>query len=177
MTRLVLTLILATLTLALPAKADAAEDECQALFVHSARNVAMDAGTIVMKGVSPVVIYFCDRPVRMAGHLSIEEFLSSVSSGKDNFAENPPNAVLSVVSGDEIVDVVVELAKKPTVNGDELTYSDVRIIEGEAPQTAGAGSLFIDIIGRPRSPMSIGGVHRRHVRHAMRRCAAGVTCY
>jgi hypothetical protein len=81
MTRLALTLILTTLALVLPAKADAAEDECQALFVHSARNVAMDAGTIVMKGESPVVIYFCDRPVRLAGHLSIEEFLSSVSSG------------------------------------------------------------------------------------------------
>ena len=128
MRRSSLLLVLAALVLAAPAKPSGAEEECQALFVHSAENISMESNRIVMKGASPVVIYFCDRPVRMAGHLSIKEFLSSVSEGRDSFAENPPNAVLSIVSEDDVSDVVVELVSEPTVNGHDLTYSDVRII-------------------------------------------------
>ena len=113
----------------------------------------------------------------MAGHLSIEEFLYSVSKGKDSFAENPPNAVLSIVAGSDFVDVVVELTKMPLVDGDKLTYTDVRIIEGEASKTGGVGSLFIDTIGRRMSRMRVGGVHRQHRRRAMRLCAAGGACW
>ena len=159
------------------AGAQESEETCNALFVLSAQDVSMDATTLTMKGTSPTVIYFCDRPVRFAGHLSVDKFLSSVTKGKDSFAEDPPNAVVSILSGDEVVDVVVTLSKKPTVNGDELVYSDIEIIEGELPKTGGAGSVFIDVIGRPMSPGSVAGVHRRHRRRAMRRCAAGVTCY
>jgi hypothetical protein len=170
--------MLMTMTVAATAGAAEPEEEtCNALFVHSAQDVSMDASTLTMKGASPTVIFFCDRPVRFAGHLSVEEFLSSVSKGEDSFAADPPNAVVSILSGDEIVDVVVTLSTKPTVNGDELVYSDIKVIEGELPKIAGAGSVFIDVIGRPMSPGSVAGVHRRHRRRAMRRCAAGVTCY
>jgi hypothetical protein len=31
-------------------------------------------------------------------------------------------------------------------------------------------------VGRPLTPGSVAGVHRRHERRAVRRCAAGVTC-
>ena len=157
--------------------AEPEEETCNALFVLSARDVSMDATTLTMKGTSPTVIYFCDRPVRFAGHLSVEEFLSSVTKGKDSFVEDPPNAAVSILSGDEVHDVVVTLSKTPTVNGDELVYSDIKIIDGELPKVAGAGSVFIDVIGRPVTPGSVAGVHRRHRRRAMSRCAAGVTCY
>jgi hypothetical protein len=169
--------MLATLALAGTVGAEEEAETCNALFVHSAQDVTMDADTLTMKGASPTVIFFCDRPERFAGHLSVENFLNSVTQGKDSFAEDPPNAVVSILSGDEVVDVVVTLSKKPTVNGDELVYSDIEIIEGELPKTGGAGSVFIDVIGRPMSPGSVAGVHRRHRRRAMRRCAAGVTCY
>jgi len=180
MAKTVSILFLATLvTMAVAAALGAAEPEetCNALFVHSAQDVTMDANTLTMKGASPTVIYFCDRPVRFAGHLSVENFLSSVTKGKDSFVEDPPNAVVSILSGDEVVDVVVTLSKMPTVNGDQLVYSDIVIIDGEVPKIGGAGSVFIDVIGRPMTPGSVAGVHRRHRRRAMTRCAAGVTCY
>jgi hypothetical protein len=31
-------------------------------------------------------------------------------------------------------------------------------------------------VGRPLTATSVAGVHRRHVRRAVRRCAAGVSC-
>jgi hypothetical protein len=33
------------------------------------------------------------------------------------------------------------------------------------------------VIGRPLTPMSVAGVHRRVHRRAYRRCVTGVTCY
>jgi hypothetical protein len=32
------------------------------------------------------------------------------------------------------------------------------------------------VVGRPATPGSVAGAHRRHGRRAVRRCAAGVTC-
>jgi hypothetical protein len=93
--------MLATLALAGTVRAEEEAETCNALFVHSAQGVTLDADTLTMKGVSPTVIYFCDRPVRFAGHLSVEDFLDSVSKGKDSFAEDPPNAVVSIFSGEE----------------------------------------------------------------------------
>ena len=160
------------------AGAEDSEETCNALFVHNAKSVSIDADTLIMKGISPTVIYFCDRPQRFAGHLSVEEFLSSVSKGEDSFAEDPPNAVVSIVGGGgEFSDVVVTLMNKPTLRGDDLVYAGIQIIEGDLPKNAGPGSLFIDVIGRPMKPGSIAGRHRRHRRRAIRRCAAGVTCY
>jgi len=41
-------------------------------------------------------------------------------------------------------------------------------------------SLSVDsakaVVGRPATPGSVAGVHRRTERRAVRRCAAGVTC-
>ena len=81
------------------------------------------------------------------------------------------------LTGLEVHDVVVTLSKTPTVNGDELVYSDIKIIDGELPKISGAGSVFIDVIGRPMTPGSVSGAHRRTRRRVMRHCAAGVTCY
>ena len=102
--------------------------------------------------------------------------MDSWTQNKDNFSDNPPNAVLSVIDGNEMLDVVVELTQQPKLNGDELTYT-FKVIDGEVPKAGGASSLFIDVIGRPATPVSVAGIHRRHVRRTVRRCAAGVTCY
>jgi hypothetical protein len=176
MTKWLLAVVLMTAAVATPATAAEGETVCETLFVQNARNVAMDAKTLTLKGIGPTVIFFCDRPERMAGHLSIEEFLQSWTQSKDSFATNPPNAVLSVLSGDAIVDVVVELTSKPRVTGDEMSYA-IRILEGDVPTAGGPSSLFIDIIGRPLTPVSVAGAHRRMWRRGIRRCAVGVTCW
>ena len=174
--KIVIVIIFITINFPSFAEHAAVEKECEALFVQNARSVSVDKNTFTLKGVGPTVIYFCDRPVRMAGHLSLKEFMDSWTQDNDNFSDNPPNAVLSVIDGDEMLDVVVELTQQPKLNGDELTYT-FNVIDGEGPKAGGASSLFIDVIGRPATPMSVAGVHRRHVRRAVRRCAAGVTCY
>jgi len=57
-----------------------------------------------------------------------------------------------------------------------ISVYDIKVLEGELPPAGGPVALFIDPIGHPLSATSVAGVHRRHERRAVRRCAAGVTC-
>lgn len=169
-------LVVATILGSGAAIAQSSGPECEMLFVQNARSVVMDAETLTLEGASPLITFFCDRPVRQAGHLTNEEYLQSWDAAKDSFTDDPPNAMVSVLEGDNAHDVVVELLDKPTVEGDRFIYK-IAIIEGEPITADQPGSMFIDIIGRPLTPLSYAGVGRRTTRRVVRRCAAGVTCW
>jgi hypothetical protein len=132
------------------------------LFVQNAKNVSFDQGKLVLRGVNPVTVCFTDRPARMAGHMQTSKLVPLWSQGKDSFLKDNPNATLSVFSGDNVADLVVELSN-PQLSGSDLTY-DARILEGTLPAKGGACALFIDIIGMPATPMSYAGVARRSFR-------------
>jgi hypothetical protein len=129
------------------------------LFVQNAKNMSLSEGKLVLRGVNPVTVCFTDRPARMAGHMQTSRFVPLWSQGKDSFLKDNPNATLSIFSGDNVADLVVELSN-PQLSGDDLTY-DVRLLEGTAPANVGACALFIDIIGMPATPMSYAGAARR----------------
>ena len=136
-------------------------DQAELLFVQEAQGIAFDGDTLTMKNVKPSILYFTDRPERAAGYWTLEEFMNEVSTGPDSFADDPPNATLVSLEGDAFVDVVLELAERPRHENGTFIYPTVRIIEGEPPAVGGAAALFIDVIGRPASPGSVAGVHRR----------------
>ena len=141
---------------------------CDALFVQNSKGMAFDGKLLTLKGANPIIIYFCDRPEREAGHLTREAFLELVSEGENSFTENPPNGAVSIFGpGDEVTEAVVELAERPFERGDDLVFP-IKVLLGELPKTGGAVALFIDPIGRPLSPTSRAGVHRRHQRRAIR---------
>jgi hypothetical protein len=133
------------------------------LFVQSAEGVTFENGkTMTLVHVNPQTVCFADRPERIAGHMPTSRTVPMWGEGKDSFLANPPNATLSVMNGDSISNVVVEL-RNPRINGTDLTY-DVRFLEGAAPAQSGACSLFIDIIGMPLTPFSYAGAARRAAR-------------
>jgi len=55
-------------------------------------------------------------------------------------------------------DVVV--IQEPRLDGNELSYS-IKLLDGTVPAAAGSCALFIDSFGRPLSPVSAAGMHRR----------------
>lgn len=61
--------------------------------------------------------------------------------------------------GADIRDAVVVL-KTPKLEGDRVTF-DVDVLEGDLAGGDGPASIFIDLIGRPFTPMSFAGVARR----------------
>lgn len=134
------------------------------LFVQEAEGIEFKNGSLTMKGLNPRTLFFSDRPDDIAGFLSYREFIDMVSQGPDNFAEDPPNATLVVLEGETPAEAVLELSEKPQLVNDDLVFNSVKLIQGEPPETGKTAVLFIDTIGRPLSPVSVAGVHRRHRR-------------
>ncbi len=125
-----------------PVLAEDSSQQAELLFVQSAEAMSFEGKTLTLKNVSPAVIFFSDRPQRIAGHIKLSSFMQAWNEGSDSFAEDPPNANLSTVNRDSINNVVIELIN-PRVSGDDLVY-DIRVLEGEVPATGGMSSLFID---------------------------------
>jgi hypothetical protein len=137
--------------------AASAPKKVQLLFVQNAdRVVIKDKHTITLEGVSPATIFFSDRPDRITGHMLTSHFISRWKKGSDNFAANPPNATISVLSNKKAMrDFVVEL-RNPRLKGNSLTY-DVRLLQGKVlAKSAGPCTLFIDALSEPITPDSFG---------------------
>lgn len=145
----------------------ASKDQVEYLFVQHSHAVTTRGNRITLHGVSPVTLYFSDRPDRIAGHGTTEEMVRTWSEGEDSFAKSPPNATLSFLGAGEFEDVVVVL-RDPSLVGSELSYA-VEVLSGKLPASAGLTSLFIDVIGRPLTPVSVAGVARRTTRRTVRR--------
>jgi hypothetical protein len=123
----------------------------QLMFVQSAEDLKVDAvaKTFRLVKVNQQTLYFSDRPVRIAGHVKMSDYLKewTAKAGKDNFGANPPNATLSVYEpGQPENTLVVVKITNPVVDGADLIYT-YSVIDGKMPSSGGATSLFIDWIG------------------------------
>lgn len=123
------------------------QDLVQLLFVQNGNSGSFDGKTLTLKGIGPT-LFFSDRPQRIVGHLHTSEFISHWDKGSDNFAENPPNATLSIFGQKEVSSIVVVLTG-PSLKRDTLAYK-VKVLSGKLPATFKESSLFIDILGRWR---------------------------
>jgi hypothetical protein len=147
---------------------DAPPTTVEDMFVQTATGVRTDDGTMTLLGPLPNTIYFSDRPERIVGHLTTDLFLQWWFEGDDSFAVDPPNAVLAWgESGSGAPQEAVMVLSNPTVNEDGLRYS-TKTLQGTPPAQAGPCVLFIDPLGRPLSPASVAGMHRRGQRRGRR---------
>jgi hypothetical protein len=129
--------------------ARAGEEKIQLLFVQTAEDLKSDDKTFRLVNVGQQTLFFSDRPVRIAGHLTMPAYLDDwkESEGPDNFSADPPNATLSVFEPDQKDNtLVVVTISNPVVDGNDLIYS-YQLLDGTMPRTGGATSLFIDTIG------------------------------
>ena len=129
----------------------AASEKPQYMFVQIADDVKVDAAakTFRLVNVNQQTLYFTDRPVRLAGHIKMADYLEewTAKAGKDNFGGDPPNAVLSVFEPGKSDNTVVAVEiTQPRIDGSDLVYN-YKLIEGSLPAGGGATSLFIDWIG------------------------------
>ena len=136
------------------------------LFVQTAASMAFaaDRNRLTLHNVSPVTLFFSDRPDRIAGNMQTEAFIPFWSKGKDSFLADPPNADLSIMEDGTLRQTVVVL-RDPVLDGADLHYT-VKIIDGDMPVLGENVSVFIDIVGMPLTPVSVAGVGRRAYRRA-----------
>ncbi len=136
-------------------------EDIAALFAQTARQLTAEGDKVTFHGASPTTLYFSDRPRRVVGHLTTKQFVNEWGVGENSFAEDPPNAVISFVeSGDQTPEDAIVVLKDPVLESDSLTYT-VDILEGSLPTKGELVSVFIDPFGRPLSPVSAAGMHRR----------------
>ena len=138
-----------SLSLAETKETKAEKEKPQLMFVQTAEDLKADDKTLRLVNVGQQTLYFSDRPVRIAGHLPMPAYLDEwkAGAGPDNFANDPPNATLSVYEGGKAENTlaVVEISH-PVIEGKDLVYK-YKLIEGTMPKAGGATALFIDWIG------------------------------
>ena len=121
------------------------------MFVQTSDDMKVDdtAHTLRLVNVGQQTVYFSDRPVRLAGHLQMSDYLKewAKAEGNDNFTKDPPNATLSVFEpGQPDNTIAVVEISHPKVDGSDIIYT-YKLLDGKMPQKGGATSLFIDAIG------------------------------
>jgi len=116
-----------------------------------------DDFTLTLRDSAPQVIWFSDRPERHEGQLAIERFVGAWKSF--GFAEDPPNAALTLLRGDDKEDTVIVKLGQPRYDAarDTLSFPAHRILhangrladfeadnDGAVPERFADASLFID---------------------------------
>ena len=127
------------------------------LYTQSAEYATFADGELLLEGVSPKLVFFSDRPERIGGQVSVEDFLTLWDEGPDSFADDPPNADLFCVVDGESRNAVVEL-QDPLYSEDDATLSYAVIeISGEVPAECADPSLFLDMSGKCKL-LCLGGI-------------------
>ena len=132
-----------------PVSVSADDSKVQLMFVQTADGFKADAKTFRLVNVAKQTLFFADRPVRLAGHVTMSAYMTEWKKGEgaNNFASDPPNATLSVFEpGHEDNTLTVLEISHPVIDGNDLVYS-YKLIEGTLPKSSGPAALFVDWIG------------------------------
>ena len=133
-------------------------EDIEALFAQTARELTTDGDKVTFHHLSPATLFFSDRPQRVVGHLTTQQFVDEWGKGENSFADDPPNAVISFVEiGDETPEDAIVVLKDPQIEGDSLTYT-VDLLEGSLPRQGRAGLR----VHRPLRPAALAGLAGRH---------------
>jgi hypothetical protein len=114
----------------------------QYLFTLASKSGTFEGDILTLKGI-PLVVYFSDRPVRVAGHITLEKFAGMWNKGVNSFKADPPNAELAIYDKKRDKHAVL-IISRPEVKGDTISFK-VRLISESIPKSLGHSTLFIDI--------------------------------
>ena len=112
------------------------------LYVIQSEQGHIGDGRIYFEKTGKNLLYFSDRPNRLAGKAPIETLSKKWAHGENNFAENPPNAVLVTSGSHEKSETVIELLDVE-LEQQRISFR-YKVILGELPSSFGENSLFID---------------------------------
>ncbi len=151
----------------LAAASDGSQQKVDYLFVQTAKSLAFDRSTngLRLEGVSPITLFFSDRPERIAGNMEAAVFVPFWNKRKDSFLSDPPNTDISILEGNKVHQVVAVL-RDPVLADDTLSYT-ARVLKGEMPAQGSLVSVSTDVVGTPATPVSHAGVARRSYRPAV----------
>ena len=113
------------------------------LFALSGTSGSVDGDTLTINGVTNV-IYFSDRPERIAGHITLERFIGLWDKGSDSFKVDPPNAEISISENIGVKHDIVILTS-PVVKDGTISFKVKSRGEDQGiPNSFGHSTLFVD---------------------------------
>ncbi len=118
------------------------------LYVISSQAGSIEGDRIVFKNV-PAVVYFSDRPERIAGHMTLQDFVGIWKYEPSGLMKTPPTATLSVIGLADAGNVEMKLSDPIAKDKDTLSFK-VQFLKSKTPQSFGKSSLFIDEVGAIR---------------------------
>ena len=76
-----------------PLVTHAEQEKVELLFVQTAEDLKADDKTLRLVNVSKQTLYFSDRPVRIAGNITMPAYLDEwkAGAGANDFESDPPN--------------------------------------------------------------------------------------
>lgn len=105
---------------------------------QQAAGMTYDGKTLTLTGISPVTSFSVDRPERIAGSMTTEQFVKLWNATVDMLRNDPPNAALTVL-GATPTQVIVKLGSV-TREGNALTFH-VKLMDGDLPASGGPVNL------------------------------------
>ena len=111
-------------------------------YIQQAATLQFDGETMTLGGTGPATIFFSDRPYRLTGQVSNATFASLWDAPNGTFAQNPPNAAVSVLGKPDEPPAIVELTTAK-VDGSTIAYG-VKVLAGTLPDSAEEIALFVD---------------------------------
>ena len=112
----------------------------ESMFVQTAEGIDSDGQTLTLRSITPSTLYFSDRPQRVVGHMSTDDFVDLWAIGDNSFEADPPNAVLSFLEpgADAPNDAVIVLSKPNLDGAGSLSYS-IKVLDGNRSEASGTG--------------------------------------
>lgn len=108
------------------------------ILTQQAATMAFDGKTLTLTGVPPVTTFRVDRPERIGGSMTSEQFVKLWNATVQVFKNDPPNAALTIL-GPTPTQVIVELGSV-TQNGTTLTFN-ATLLDGDIPSSGGPVNL------------------------------------
>ena len=75
------------------------------LFVQTAKSLSFDASAnrLTLEGISPITLFFSDRPERIAGNMQTAVFVPFWNRERTSFLGDPPNTDISILEGNNSI--------------------------------------------------------------------------
>ena len=139
-------------------------EDMEALFVQTAASMTSDRGTITLHGLSPSTLYFADRPQRDVGHMTLRSLRRQLGSGGQQLRGQPAERRPVVRGAGRQASRGRGRGHPGSAPGRRRAHLQHQAPDGTVPAATGPCALFIDPFGRPLSPVSAAGMHRRERR-------------
>lgn len=104
------------------------------ILTQQAATMAFDGKTLTLTGVPPITTFRVDRPERIGGSMTTEQFVKLWNATVQVFKNDPPNAAVTIL-GPTPTQVIVELGSV-TQNGTSLTFN-ATLLDGDIPSSGG----------------------------------------